>query len=321
MKTAFFSEIGTHQGILHERTFANMRTDVAWSVALEAPIYNFDATDFECDLGIIIVPKKNPEKAFNFHQQNIYKCAKWAVMQEANQTYWQNYEVPTQIQYIQLLNDVNLVFCHNELDVRYYNGLLNAPKSFLMPSLMILDAIPHQARKVPQQRSDAIINGTLCEWYNGFDSFAIAQEFGEEIYAPSMGRKQEYEDYIEDITYLPYMTWAGWMERLNCFKYGVNLMRTYAAGTFSLNCSFLGIPCVGWDTLDTQKLCFPELSVKEGDMMEARRLARHLKNNPLFYDHVSAYAKWAYQEHFGEEVFLNKFNEILKQVFYARDLQ
>jgi hypothetical protein len=60
-----------------------MRTDVAWSVALEAPIYNFDAVNFECVLGIIIVPKKNPEKAFNFHRQNIYKCKKWAVMQEA----------------------------------------------------------------------------------------------------------------------------------------------------------------------------------------------------------------------------------------------
>jgi hypothetical protein len=314
MKTIFFSEIGSPSGILHTRTFANMRTDVAWSVALKAPIYNFDATNFESDLGIIIVPKKSPEKAINFHSENIYKCKRWAVMQEANQTYWQNFEVPTQIQYLQLLNSVDLIFCHNEIDVKYYNGLLNAVKSFLMPSLMIVDAVPQEAKKVPQKRNGSQISGNLCEWYCGLDSFMIAQEFGEQIYAPSMGRKQEYEDYLEDIRYLPYMTWADWMTELNKRKYAVNLMRTFAAGTFSLNCGFLGIPCLGWDVLDTQRLCFPELSIPVGDMVEARRMAKHLKNNELFYNHVSEYARKVSLEHFGEETFVKNFNNILKNI-------
>lgn len=313
-KVIFFSEIGSPSGILHARTFANMRTDVAWSVALKAPIYNFEAINFESDLGIIIVPKKSPEKAINFHSENIYKCKRWAVMQEANQTYWQNFEVPTQIQYLQLLNSVDMIFCHNEIDVKYYNGILNAVKSFLMPSLMIVDAIPQEAKKVPQKRTDAVLNGNWVEWYGAADSFMIAQEFGEQIYAPSMGRKQEYEDYLEDIRYLPYMTWADWMVELNKRKYGVNLMRTFAAGTFSLNCSFLAIPCLGWDVLETQRLCFPELSVPVGDMVEARRMAKHLKNNELFYNHVSEYARKVSLQLFGEETFVKNFNNILNNI-------
>jgi len=38
-------------------------------------------------------------------------------------------------------------------------------------------------------------------------------------------------------------------------------MLTIAAGTFSLNCAYFGIPCIGNEKVDTQRLCFPELSV------------------------------------------------------------
>ena len=116
---------------------------------------------------------------------------------------------------------------------------------------------------------------------------------------------------MSNIIYLPYMTWADWMVELNKRKYGVNLMRTFAAGTFSLNCSFLGIPCLGWDALETQRLCFPELSVPVGDMVEARRMAKHLKNNELFYNHVSEYARKISLQLFGEETFVKNFNNII----------
>jgi hypothetical protein len=124
-----------------------------------------------------------------------------------------------------------------------------------------------------------------------------------------MGRKQEYEDYLEDINYFPYMDWSTWMARLNEMRYGVNLMRTFAAGTFSLNCAILGIPCIGWNYMDTQQICFPELTVDVGNMQEARRIARHLKNNKLFYDHVSAYAQKTAIAEFGKEMFLKRFLE------------
>jgi hypothetical protein len=85
-------------------------------------------------------------------------------------------------------------------------------------------------------------------------------------------------------------------------------MRTYAAGTFSLNCARLGIPCLGWDYMDTQTKCFPELSFQEGDMKAARKVAAHLRDNKQFYDHCSEYAKKVYAETFTERAFLDRFN-------------
>ena len=39
------------------------------------------------------------------------------------------------------------------------------------------------------------------------------------------------------------------------------MMRTHAAGTFALNCSYLGIPCIGYKGLDTQSTLHPDLSL------------------------------------------------------------
>jgi hypothetical protein len=127
-----------------------------------------------------------------------------------------------------------------------------------------------------------------------------------------MGRKQEYEDYIEDIIYSPYRNWSKWMIDLSTRKYAVHLMRTFAAGTFALNAAYLGIPCIGYRQLDTQATCFPELSVELGDLESARKIAKNLKENKLFYAHVSSYAKKAYHDNFREEIFIRNFNESVK---------
>lgn len=312
MKVDFFTEIGQPHGLRYSRNFPNMRTDVAWAVALNANVYDFSPPVGEVsktDLGIIIVPKNNPQKAIDFYTEHEYRCKKWAVMQEGPNNLWQDWAIDVQIRYINLLHAVDFVFCHNDFDKRYYNGLLNAPKSFVLRSLFITDTLPQNIKITQPERNGAVINGNWVSWYAAQDSFFIAQEFDTQVYAPSMGRKQEYEDYLEDIRYFPYMTWQNWMAELNKMKYGVNLMRTFAAGTFSLNCAILGIPCLGWDVMDTQRLCFPELSVPLGDLTEARRVARHLKTNELFYNHVSAYAKQMAYKEFGEETFLKNFTD------------
>ena len=72
------------------------------------------------------------------------------------------------------------------------------------------------------------------------------------------------------------------MSALSTFKYAVHLMPTIAAGTFSLNCAYFGIPCIGNKKVDTQRLCHPELSVDVEDVEKARTLAKMLKEDPLF---------------------------------------
>ena len=99
-------------------------------------------------------------------------------------------------------------------------------------------------------------------------------------------------------------------------------MRTFAAGTFALNCARLGIPCIGWGNsnpdapaqgCDTQRILFPELTVPIGDMNSAQRVAQSLKKDDVFYNHVSAYAKHMYEKEFSEAVFLERFKSFFSR--------
>ncbi len=305
MKIAFFTENGFTGKV--ERANAG-RTDTSWMVALDATHHNLsEKISNNYDLGIIIVPKKNSSLAYDCRTRNLDRCGVWATMQEANQTYWQNGSVAEQIEYINFLHDCDMIFCHNDMDKKYYSGLIPRKRVEVLQSLMIEDALPNSLTK-PEDRSGCMIGGNWTEWYSGQDSFFIAQEFKEQIYAPSMGRKHYNENDIEEIVYLPYMSWTHWMKELSFRKYGVHLMRTYAAGTFALNCARLGIPCIGWNYMDTQRLCFPELSFREGDMESARKAAQHLRDNNLFYDHCSSFAKMVYDDIFRENRFVEAFN-------------
>jgi hypothetical protein len=99
------------------------------------------------------------------------------------------------------------------------------------------------------------------------------------------------------------MNWVEWIKTLNQFKYGIHLMRTHAAGTFALNCAYLGIPCIGYEGLDTQYTCHPELTVKLGDLDAAKRLITLLKTDKNFYNECSKKAREAYKNHYNESVF------------------
>ena len=61
-------------------------------------------------------------------------------------------------------------------------------------------------------------------------------------------------------------------------------MPTIAAGTFAMNCSYLGIPCVGYMEADTQRKLHPQLSVKIGDVEKARNLCKKLRDDKNFYN-------------------------------------
>ena len=86
-------------------------------------------------------------------------------------------------------------------------------------------------------------------------------------------------------------------------------MRTHAAGTFALNCAYLGIPCIGYKGLDTQELCYPELTIEVGDLLTAKKLLGKLKNNSYFYDTVANQARENYKKHFHENIFYSTFQK------------
>jgi len=302
MKIAFFSEMGFEGKV--PRTHNNMRTEFAWMVALDADHYNVNSTiNQEYDLGIIIIPKKNP--IFNFdHIKN--NCKEIGVMQEGPQWGFQDYSLADQVNYFNTLKSSDYIFVHNNQDRLYYQGLTGHTNVTVLSSLMIEEAI---GKVKDVERNGVIIGGNFVSWYGGFDSYIVAREITDDVVAPSMGRKQPGEEQL--LAHLPYMNWKEWIHKLNEFKIGVHLMRTHAAGTFALNCAYLGIPCIGYKGLDTQEICHPTLSVNQGDLLEAKNLIRILDKDKDFYEYCSKEAKNNYIEHFHED----KFNSTWEKQF------
>jgi hypothetical protein len=316
MKIAFFTE-AMFEGKI-QREFDNMRTEYAWYVGLDATHHNIEAIhtlkDNQYDLGIVIIPKTRIDWLMTYPLIDEMKrsCKKIGYMQEGPYWFFQDYPIEQQIWYYNTLMEMDVIFGHNRADVEYFKGLTQKKHIYQNPTLMITDEIkPHIVN--PDARDGVIIGGNMVRWYGGFDSYIIAQEFGEDIYAPSMGRKIEREEDM-DINHLPYMNWLSWMNNLSRFKYAVHLMPTFAAGTFALNCAYHGIPCIGYEGLDTQSQCHPQLTIKMNDLRHARELANKLKNDSGFYETQSETAKGNFSSFFGEKEYIYNMNEIIKEV-------
>jgi hypothetical protein len=301
MSIAFFTEMGFNGKV--PRTHTNMRTEFAWMVALDADHYNLQQTpEQEYDLGIIINSKNHPEQVDVARVRT--KCKRVGVMQEGPFWYFQDYPLQNQVHYFNNLMVADIIFVHNEQDRKYYQGLTKHSDVRVLRSLMIED--PIKVLTDPEQRTGVMIGGNFKSWYGGFDSFMLAKSVTDEIYSPQMGRRQEGEEQL-GIQQLPYLEWNQWISELSKRKIGIHMMRTHAAGTFAMNCSYLGIPCIGYEGLDTQRILHPELTVRDGDLDTARKLIKKLYNDKEFYILCSDMTQLMYKEHYHE----NKFNPAL----------
>ncbi len=277
MKIAFFTEGGYNGKV--PRNHPNMRTDLAWICALNADHYNLIQTpNQQYDLAIIITPKNNPQDVDVGRIRNY--CKKVAIMQEGPFWLFQDYTVENQIYYYNNLMEVDIIYVHNEQDRKYYKGLTNHSDIRILQSLMIDDSV---GEIHTTNRSGVMIGGNMVSWYGGFDSFILASSVTDEVYSPKMGRAKPFESEL-GINQLPYLQWRDWITELSKRKLGIHMMRTHAAGTFALNCAYLGIPCVGYNGLDTQRILHPNLSVDDGDLETARILVDKLWNDIDFYD-------------------------------------
>ena len=300
----------------------NMRNDVStkWLLGAEHyPIFqmpqileHFGEKHF--DLGIVTLPKTHVDKLMTFDMTGDLKklCRKTISMQEGPHWYYQDYTMEQQIWWYNSLTEFDMLFAHNKKDVNYYRGITDKPVQ-KMPTLLLADRLGILPRS---EWGDAvIIGGNMVRWYGGFDSYVVAQQFDMPIVAPSMGRKIDREDEL-DIQYLPYMTWVDWMNNLSQYHVGVHMMPTHAAGTFTLNCAFHGIPCIGYKGLDTQEELHPLLSVNDGDMAGAIKLANKLKDDK-FYQECSIMCRENYKKSmYTEERCTEYLSIILQDLLY-----
>ena len=309
MKVAFFTE-GNISGHI-SRDYKNMRTDMAWLCVLNAiriPIIHMHTVEEHYDLGIVIIPKQK-EWLFEYPliEQMRRICTKIAVMQESTYWYWQGGSVHAQLWYHSILQSMDMIFCHNDMDLSYYKGITDV-KCELMPTLMITDHI----KAFDGERNGVMVGGNWVTAYRGFDSYIIGKILSDKITSPTTGRMKPDEKLL-DINHLPWMDWLSWMYELSKCKYGVQL-GTAAAGTFNLNCAYLGIPCIGYDNLNTQKYLHPELSVPDGDVETARSLAQKLRDDQDFYLYCSNAARSMYEEQYAEDKYIQHFNKIMETI-------
>ena len=299
----------------------NMRNDVSTKYVLGAehyPIFQipnvikrFGKDHF--DFAIVTLPKSNIDQLVHIDLvSELRKISKKVVsMQEGPHWYFQDYKMEEQIWWYNTLTEFDMLFAHNKKDVKYYEGLTNKPVH-KMPTLMLAERLEIIPRN---QWSDAVmIGGNMVRWYGGFDSYIVAQEFDMPIYAPSMGRKIDREEEM-DIKHYPYMTWVEWMNALSEIHVGVHMMPTHAAGTFTLNCAFHGIPCIGYKGLDTQEELHPYLSVNDGDIEKAKYLAKELKNDDGFYKECSVTCRELYEKSlYTEKNFIPYITKIFEEL-------
>ena len=308
MKIGFFSEAG-YEGKV-PRNHPNMRTDVAWVCALDAthhPIPQLsNLADNSYDVGVMIIPKKR-QPLLNYPLLEQYKrvCKKVTVMQESYYNYWQDSQISEQIWYFNFLIEMDLIFCHNDVDLKYYNGITNV-RTELLPTVMITDNVISKQ----ESRKGVIIGGNWVRDYGGFDSYQVALEITDDITAITTGRmKTEEKDLFK---HLDWMYWGEWINVLSQYHVGVQL-GTAAAGTFNLNCSFHGIPCIAYSNSNTQKTLHPNTTVELGDIVRAKKIANRLKDED-FYNKCSQETKRLFEEKYSERVFVNHVKNIMESL-------
>ena len=324
MKVAFITEMGFTGKI--NANHPNMRTEFAWMHALDAdhfPIYLWNNIK-HYDHIFIIFPKgqinysvlgtklsntNNPySELLSSNWLDILKenNNKIYYVQEGPHWMYNELELVDQIHFYNMLNSVDMIFVHNKSNISYYAGLTTKVPIAIMPTLMIEDLIK-DLKWNPEEK--AIIGGNFSRWYGGFESYIIAQNLDVPIYGQTSHAIKEGEDQL--ITHLPRVQWIDWMKQLSTFKYAIHLMPTVAAGTFYLNCAYLGIPCIGNEEVDTQLICYKDLSVNINDLDRAKILAKELKLDKSFYKYCSDLAKERYKS-FQLNVWKIKIIDILK---------
>lgn len=327
MRIAFLTEMNFTGKIPVDHP--NMRTEFAWMHALDADhhiIYDVqEVVNYDC---VFIIPPKGlvclnatgtrlidaPNPVSGILASNLVtslkaKNRKVFVTQEGPHWWFNDYELPDQIHYYNMLSMCDGIFAHNEEDMAYYRGLVPHTPVYLMRSLMIEHSV-HDIQ--PQPQNKAIIGGNFARWYGGFESYLVAQELEVPIWGQTSHAMRDGESQL--IQHLPRVFWTDWMKQLSEFKYAIHLMPTVAAGTFSLNCAYFGIPCIGNISVDTQRLCHPQLAVSVHNVDRARQLAERLKNDKSFYLECSREAKRNYETYYSVNIYKSHMDKLLNGI-------
>jgi len=316
MKILFLSELGHTDKV--PRDYRHMRTEFAQMCALQSDhlpitqIQNYQG-DTDYDHVVLLISKTLQLREFLL-TFDIVETARllgkkvW-FMQESTSWIHQTMKLPHQVTHVNILNSVDGILSENVTDYKYYRGVAPNTPVHTIPTLMIEDYLL-DARKTEKQ-DKTMIGGNCSDWYGGFDSYLVADVYKNKIDMPRM-RNTDFHDQLPRLSIIPHIEFTDWIYKLSEYKYAVHLMPAITAGTFCLNSAFLGIPCIGYEESDPQRLCQPDLSVELYNIERAKQLANRLKNDEDFYKECSRKSIENYTKHYHETVFLKYMEGVLK---------
>jgi hypothetical protein len=317
----FVTEL-SFEGYISE-DYTNLRAAETWIKFLEAYHLNLfktlsedkKYTDSVCWL---IIPKGDEavkhlvQNYLNLVENLKTKFNKVYCIQEGESTFWHKYDVTTQTWLYLQFEACDKIYTQNEYDLKYLKGIHpNSRFGIIRP---VMDSSVLDKQKFKPIVNKTILTGPFTVEYHGFVQTIIARNTGCEIDIPPMGVSRMPKDSWDmaenvGVNYLDYMMWKEWMENLSQYKYGYFLVPCIGAATFPLNCAYHGIPCIGVNRADTQRLLYPLLSVDYLDLEEAIKLTKKLTTDKEFYKEVSTYATHTFKKEFSKERFLQIINK------------
>ena len=226
------------------------------------------------------------------------------IYQDGEIGWWNQVDVKLQTWWFNQLSMSDGIFIPNSSDISFYKGLFPNKKIKVIRSVMADEGLDKTKFKPKEDR--VILTGPLTPEYNGFSQVIIAHNSKMPIDIPPMGESRMPKDSWDmasniGVNYLQYMSWVDWMYNLSRYKIGYMMMIATASGSFALNCAYLGIPCIGDERADTQRILFPDLAINKFDNAKALELTLKLKNDSNFYNEVSNKAKKLYKQEFTKE--------------------
>lgn len=307
MKRAFLTELSFTGKVPLNHT--NLRTEFAWMILADATHHNiYDyASIKEYDEIYVIIPKgtfnlnvvgaklsDSPNTISNLLSQPFISTlrsnnSRVYIIQEG--PVWMHSDWPTvdQVNWHTNILASNGILCHNISDKSYWRGLVCDTIPVVPIPTVMIDGLTFS--KSPIKRHGVLVGGNLSRWYGGYASLVVANEFDTEIWIPDSHSRQIDEDVISGIHHLPRMEWMDWMNTIQDFTVAIHLMPTIAAGSFSLNTGYWGIPTIGNKYMDTQRILFPDLSIHPEDLVSGITLARKLHRDAGFLAYCSDWAK------------------------------
>lgn len=301
MKILWISEM-KYKGTISE-DHNNLKSDVALVCSIKAehqPMFRTKSWTEDIFEDYDFVMFNNTQKLYSHPYlinmfDKIKKHCKIGFFQEGPINDWQDWEVKEQALLLRTMKKIDAYFCSNKRDIPYFKEHVNDKAMvFWQKSPINLEKVQKNIL-TKEERQGIMLGGSICcKWYNGMTSLKIADSITTPILIPKMGKTQDYEPFYyssfsKNKCYMVlYFNFDKWIEVLSHLKYGIHMMPSVAAGSFHVNCSALGIPCIGNSDIDTQKIMFPDLSLHPyRQIKEGKELLKRLSKDDSFYDEVT----------------------------------